>query len=134
MSVLGPVKDYDNLNDESLVLRFDYGDSSFLFTGDQESDAEEDVLASGADVDVDVLKVGHHGSNTSSSESFLAAVSPEIAVIQCGEGNEYGHPHLETLERLEAQNVTVYRTDLSGSIVITADGSGNYQVSTEEAG
>ena len=134
LSVLGPVKDCDNLNDESLVLRFDYGDSSFLFTGDQESDAEEDVLASGADVDVDVLKVGHHGSNTSSSESFLAAVSPEIAVIQCGEGNEYGHPHLETLERLEAQNVTVYRTDLSGSSVITADGSGNYQVSTEEAG
>lgn len=130
LTVLGPVEDYDDLNDESLVIRFDYGESSFLFTGDEESGAEGDLLDAGADVDADVLKVGHHGSNTSSSERFLEAVSPEIAVIECGEGNEYGHPHLEVLERLEALSVSVYRTDLDGSVVITADGDGGYTVVT----
>ena len=132
LTVLGPVEDYDDLNDESLVIRFDYGESSFLFTGDMESGAEEDLLASGADIGADVLKVGHHGSNTSSSEEFLRAVGPEIAVIECGEGNDYGHPHLEVLERLEAVSAAVYRTDLDGSVVVTADGSGNYDVSTAE--
>ena len=132
LTVLGPVEDYDDLNDESLVIRFDYGESSFLFTGDEESGAEEDLLASGTDIGADVLKVGHHGSNTSSSEEFLRAVGPEIAVIECGEGNDYGHPHLEVLERLEAVSAAVYRTDLDGSVVVTADGSGNYDVSTAE--
>ena len=100
--------------------------------GDEESGAEEDLLASGADIGADVLKVGHHGSDTSSSEEFLRAVGPEIAVIECGEGNDYGHPHLEVLERLEAVSAAVYRTDLDGSVVVTADGSGNYDISTAE--
>ena len=132
LSVLGPVEDYGDLNNESLVLRFDYGESSFLFTGDQEADAEEDLLASGADVDADILKAGHHGSGTSSSEEFLAAVSPQAAVIECGEGNEYGHPHLEVLERLEALPAKVYRTDLDGSVVVTTGGDGNYRFETAE--
>lgn len=133
LSVLGPVEDYEDLNNESLVIRFDYGESSFLFTGDQEADAEEDLLASGADVDADILKAGHHGSSTSSSAAFLAAVSPEAAVIECGEGNEYGHPHLEVLERLEAASVNVYRTDLDGSVVVTTSGDGQYQFETAKA-
>lgn len=133
LTVLGPVEDYDDLNDESLVMRFDYGETSFLLTGDQEADAEEDLLASGADVDADLLGVGHHGSSTSTSQSFLDAVSPSVAVISCGEGNDYGHPHMETTQRLEEAGVEIYRTDLQGSIVATSDGQ-KLTVSTEKAG
>lgn len=133
LTVLGPVQDYDDLNDESLVMRFDYGQTSFLLTGDQEADAEEDLLASGAKVSADLLGVGHHGSSTSTSQAFLDAVSPSIAVISCGEGNDYGHPHLETVERLEAAGVEIYRTDLQGSIVAVSDGH-KLTVSTEKAG
>ena len=133
LTVLGPVKDYDDLNDESLVMRFDYGETSFLLTGDQEAGAEEDLLASGADVNADLLGVGHHGSSTSTSQSFLDAVSPSVAVISCGEGNDYGHPHMETTQRLEEAGVEIYRTDLQGSIVATSDGQ-KLTVSTEKAG
>ncbi len=122
LTVLGPVKDYKDLNDESLVVRFDFGETSFLFTGDQEAEAEKDLLASGADVSADVLKIGHHGSSTSTSKEFFDAVSPKIAVIECGEGNDYGHPHRETMELLAAAGVDVYRTDLNGSTVLTSDG------------
>ncbi|MBQ2264829.1 MAG: MBL fold metallo-hydrolase, partial [Oscillospiraceae bacterium] len=101
ITVLGPVsKDADDLNNTSLVLRVDYEDVSCLFTGDMEEPEEEEILASGADLDVDYLKVGHHGARTSSSEAFLAAVTPQYAAISCGEGNDYGHPTPEALERL----------------------------------
>ena len=133
LKVLGPTEDYDDLNDESLVMRFDYGETSFLLTGDQEADAEEDLLSSGAKVTADLLGVGHHGSSTSTSQAFLDAVSPSVAVISCGEGNDYGHPHLETVERLEAAGVEIYRTDLQGSIVVSSDGH-KLTVSTEKAG
>ncbi len=133
LTVLGPVEDYDDLNDESLVMRFDYGETSFLLTGDQEAGAEKDLLDSGADVDADLLGVGHHGSSTSTSQSFLDAVSPSVAVISCGEGNDYGHPHIETTQRLEDAGVEIYRTDLQGSIVAATDGY-TLTVSTEKAG
>lgn len=121
-TILAPVDDYDDNNNNSIVLRLDHGDNSFLFTGDAENQAEEDILSTQADVDADVLKVGHHGSSTSTSDAFLAAVSPDYAVISCGEDNKYGHPHAETLNRLRKNGITVYRTDEQGTIVAESDG------------
>lgn len=120
--VLGPVEDYNDLNDTSLVMKFTYGDISFLFTGDQESGAEKDLLESGADVSATVLKIGHHGSSTSSSEDFLQAVGAKCYVIEVGKGNEYNHPHVEIRKRLGNAGKPVYRTDLNGDIVIATDG------------
>ena len=123
-TVLGPVADYgDDLNNWSIVLRLDYGDTSFLFTGDVESTAESDILNSGLSVDADVLKVGHHGSDTSTSQDFLDAVSPDFAVISAGKGNDYGHPHQATLNKLLAAQVNLCRTDLQGTVIITSNGS-----------
>ena len=119
---IGPVEEYSDTNDNSLVLRLTYGDKSFLFTGDMEREAENDLLDSGVKLSSDVLKVGHHGSSTSTSYRFLYEVSPEIAVISCGEDNSYGHPHEEVLSRLSDADVTVYRTDLDGSVVLFCDG------------
>ena len=121
-SFIGPLEDYDNLNDDSLVMRLEYGDTSFLFTGDMTSKAEKDLINDGADLRCDVLKVGHHGSSGSSCYQFLYEAQPGIGVISCEKGNSYGHPHEETLSRLNDADVTVYRTDLEGSIVIFSDG------------
>ena len=122
MTILAPGQGCDDDNNNTIVLRLDYGENSFLCTGDAESQAEADILASGADVDADVLKAGHHGSSTSTSDEFLAAVSPEYAVISCGEGNSYGHPHAETLNKLRQNGITVFRTDEQGTIVAESDG------------
>ena len=121
-SFIGPLEDYDNLNDDSLVMRLEYGNTSFLFTGDMTSKAEKDLINDGADLRCDVLKVGHHGSSGSSCYQFLYEAQPGIGVISCEKGNSYGHPHEETLSRLNDADVTVYRTDLEGSIVIFSDG------------
>ena len=128
--MLGPVASYDDTNDTSLVLRIDYGETSFLLTGDMEQDAEDDLVASGAPLDVDVLQVGHHGSETSTGYVFLNAILPEIGVISVGEGNSYGHPHEAALSRLRDAGVDVWRTDLSGTITITSDGA-DYAVASE---
>ena len=128
--MLGPVASYDDTNDTSLVLRIDYGETSFLLTGDMEQDAEDDLVASGAPLDVDVLQVGHHGSETSTGYVFLNTVLPEIGVISVGEGNSYGHPHEAALSRLRDAGVDVWRTDLSGTITITSDGA-DYAVASE---
>lgn len=123
VEILGPVTvDVEDLNSTSVVMRFDYGSNSFLFTGDAETDEEKSILANGANVDCDVLKVGHHGSTTSSGKKFLDAVSPSICVIPCGAGNDYGHPHKEIVERLKNYTDDTYRTDICGDIVITSDG------------
>ena len=121
-SFIGPVEDYDNTNDDSLVLRLEYGDTSFLFTGDMTAKAEKDLINDGASLRCDVLKVGHHGSSGSSCYQFLYEAQPGIGVISCEKGNSYGHPHEEALSRLNDADVTVYRTDLEGSIVIFSDG------------
>lgn len=99
LTILGPVADYDDLNLTSVVCRVDAGDRSFLFTGDMEKKAENDLIAAGADLSADVLKVGHHGASTSSTADFLAEVDPVCSVISVGEGNSYGHPTAATLER-----------------------------------
>ncbi len=122
-TVLGPLQDYDDSNDCSFVLRLTHGDNAFLFTGDAEETAEADILASGYTLSADVLKVGHHGSRSSTGDDFLVAVSPSCAVISCGEGNDYGHPHAATLNKLRASGVSVYRTDEQGTIIVTSDGS-----------
>ena len=121
--VLGPRKTYEDPNDTSIVLRVDHGENSFLFTGDMEATAEADLLAAGCDLDADVLKVGHHGSSTSTSYVFLREVMPEYGIISCGAGNTYGHPHEEVTGRLYDAGVTVYRTDEQGTVVATSDGA-----------
>ena len=111
----------DELNNTSIVLRATYGDTSFLFTGDAETPVENDILSSGATVKSDVLKVGHHGSDTSTGAAFLAAVAPKAAVICVGEGNSYGHPTQATLDKLAG--VPVWRTDKNGTVIAMTDGS-----------
>ena len=130
VTMLGPVAQYSDTNDTSIVLRIDYGSTSFLLTGDMEKTAESDLVASGANLKADVLQVGHHGSSTSTGYAFLNAVLPEMGIISCGVNNKYGHPHEETLSILRDAGVNVYRTDLLGTITIGSDGQ-NYTVGTE---
>lgn len=122
VTVLGPVKEYSETNNSSIVLRVDFGETSFLFTGDMERQAEADLLEAGADLSATVLKVGHHGSDTSTSYPFLREIMPTYAVISVGEGNSYGHPSEDTLSRLRDAGTTVYRTDQAGTVVAVSDG------------
>lgn len=123
ITVLGPVReDYEDVNDLSLVLMVQYGDIRFLLTGDMESIAESDLIDSGADIRADVLKVGHHGSYSSSSYRFLKYVSAKYAVIPVGRDNEYGHPHENPLSRLIQSGANVYRTDQMGTVVAACNG------------
>lgn len=110
-------------NDASIVLRIDYGETSFLFTGDAEEWAEYMMVDAGVNLKADVLKVSHHGSYTASTEEFVKKVHPAFAVISCGKGNEYGHPHDVVMNRLAAVNCTVLRTDLLGTVVLRSDGT-----------
>lgn len=124
-TVLAPDRDYgDNLNNWSVGLRLTYGSDHFLFYGDAEKEAEEDLLKSGQDLSADVLKVSHHGSETSNSEKFLDAVNPTMAVISCGQGNSYGHPDRSVVESLEKRDIRVYRTDRDGTLVAVTEGNG----------
>ncbi len=121
--ILGPVtNEVEDINSMSVIVKLTYGENTFLFTGDAEKDEERSVIATGADLDCDVLKVGHHGSGTSSCTDWLDAVTPEICVIQVGADNDYGHPHENIVERLMKYADEIYRTDLCGDIVITSDG------------
>ncbi len=122
VEILGPVQEYDDTNDTSIVLRIDYGETSFLFTGDMETGAEKDLLESGANVRATVLKAGHHGSDTSTGYQFLREVSPQYTVISVGEGNKYGHPSNEVLSRFRDAGTEVYRTDMQGHVIAESDG------------
>ena len=121
-TILGPTDTYEDTNNNSIVLLLTHGDNKFLCVGDAEEKAEEDILAEGVSVKADVLKVGHHGSRTASSEAFLQAVEPTYAVISCGQDNSYGHPHAETLNTLRSMGVKVFRTDEQGTVTATSDG------------
>ncbi len=110
-------------NNSSIVVRIVYGNTSFLFTGDAEREVEQAMMNRGAYLHSTVLKVGHHGSYTSTSYQFLWNVMPQYAVISCGKGNSYGHPHDEVLSRLYDADVTLFRTDLQGDITCTSNGS-----------
>lgn len=121
---VGPVKSYGNdLNDWSAVLHLAYGKTSFLFTGDAETKAEVDMIGAKALLKADVLKVGHHGSDTSTSAEFLKAVAPKYAVISVGADNSYGHPKKSILDRLAKAKATTYRTDAKGTVTAVSDGT-----------
>jgi competence protein ComEC len=121
---------FSDRNNNSVAVRMDVGKVSFLFTGDMEEPAESRLVASGADLKATVLKLGHHGSRTSTSQRFVSAVQPQVAVYQAGANNRFGHPHAETLTALARGGVTVYGTDRNGVITITTDGN-TYKVETE---
>lgn len=122
VEILAPVKEYDDLNNNSIILKVTSGNISFLFTGDAEAESENDILSKNFDLDSDILKVGHHGSDTSTTEDFLDSVSPGIAIISVGADNSYGHPDKTTIEKLNKRNIEIYRTDLNGTIIISTDG------------
>ena len=124
LTVLSPAEEFGDANLDSAVVMIEYADVSFLFMADCEREAELAALEKmGKDAfDCDVIKIGHHGSYTSTSDELLAAATPDIAVISCGEDNEYGHPHRETMEKLEDLGIEIYRTDEDGTVVIATDG------------
>lgn len=118
--VLAPNQDsYESLNNYSIVLKLTYKEKSFLFMGDAETLSEKEITG---DIQADVLKVGHHGSRTSTSQAFLNKVNPSYAVISVGLNNDYKHPHQEVIDRLEKKNIKIYRTDQNGDIIFTTDG------------
>lgn len=126
LTVLGPVQSYPDPNDTSIVLRVEHGENVFLFTGDMERTAENDMMeywgVENGIFEADVLKVGHHGSETSTGYRFLREVNPTYGVIPVGTGNDYGHPHKEPMSRLNQAGVVILRTDELGAIVAHSDG------------
>jgi len=108
-----------NTNNYSIVLKVTFGQMDMIMTGDAETEIEEKILESGVDIEAEILKVGHHGSDTSSSDEFLDAIDPDYGLISCKVGNKYEHPIKSTMEKLEKRNIEVYRTDECGSVIIT---------------
>jgi len=126
-------EEWNNLNDWSLSLRMAFGNFSMVTTGDAEHPAERAMMDTGLYLGADVLRLGHHGSRTSTGQEFLDMVAPSIAIIQVGTDNRYGHPHDDVMERLEAAGLRIYRNDLHGDIILTTDGT-NIDIQTERAG
>lgn len=124
---------YSDENENSLVVKITYGATSFLFEGDASQQAEKDMLSSGVDLSADVLKVGHHGSDTATGYAFLRSVMPSTSVIEVGTGNKYGHPTETTLSKLRDEGCAVYRTDLNGDIVISSDGTSISAITCKQA-
>ena len=122
VQILGPLRSEEDSNDNSIVMKLSFGATSFLFTGDAERAEEQDLLNAGVNLQSTVLKVGHHGSDTSTSYPFLRAVAPQYAVISVGAGNSYGHPTEAVLSRLRDAGVTTFRTDMQGEITAVSDG------------
>lgn len=124
LTILSPISEFSNLNDYSVVTKVEFGNTSAMITGDVEHHSEKLMVEEfGANkLRCDIYQISHHGSSTSNHDSFMDAVSPEFAVIQSEAGNSYGHPHRETIEKLEERNITYYRTDKMGHIVFVSDG------------
>lgn len=121
VDVFAPLQQYDDMNSNSIVMKITYKNKSFLFTGDAGNESERDMLAAGFDLKSDVLKVGHHGSKTATSQKFLNKVQPLYAVISVGEDRNK-LPKKETINRLKKNNIKVYRTDLDGTVIFATDG------------
>lgn len=122
-TIVAPNSDkYSDFNNCSIVIWMEFGGNSFLFAGDAETLSEKEILENKQNIKADVLKVGHHGSSTSTSIEFLDKVNPRFAVIQVGKDNKYGHPHVEIIDRLESKKITIYRNDLNGDIIAISDG------------
>lgn len=123
-TVLAPQsRSYSSANDYSVAIRLTAGDVSFLITGDAESESEAEMIKTGLPLESTVYAAGHHGSASSGSWDFLQRAVPEYAVISCGAGNSYGHPHVETMEKFEAMGIEIFRTDKQGTITVSTDGS-----------
>lgn len=122
-TVLAPASIGEEDNGNSVVIRLDNGENSFLFTGDANLDSEAAMCAAGLELSCDVLSVSHHGSATATGWDFLQAAVPEYAVVSCGAGNSYGHPHKDVCDRLEAMGIPLFRTDLQGTVTVTSDGT-----------
>lgn len=133
IEVLYPEEITGKANEESISLKMTYGDIRFIFTGDAGIKEEQNMIDSGMDLDAEILHLGHHGSNTSTSNAFLKAVSPEIAVYSAGAENSYGHPHAEVIGAAENAGAEVYGTDVNGTILVETDGE-TYRVDTEQEG
>lgn len=124
--IVGPTYDSDykdNTNNYSIVLKLTFGNNTFLFTGDAETLSEKDMISKNIDLKCDVLKVGHHGSDTSTSDSFVKATNPKYAVICVGKDNKYGLPKKSTIDKLNENEIKIYRTDESGTIITISDGN-----------
>lgn len=120
IEIIGPISDPgDNLNNYSIVMKISFGEMDIIMTGDAEKDVEADILTSGKNIDAEILKIGHHGSDTSTSKEFLDAISPVYALISAKVGNKYYHPIKETMQNLKERNIEVYRTDENGTVVLT---------------
>ena len=132
-TVMAPTEDFNDANEMSVVIKSVYGETSVLLTGDAEHKSEEAMLEEykRSELDVDILKAGHHGSSSSTTQDFFDEVTPEVAIISCGEGNKYGHPHKEITDRFAEAGIEVYRTDLQGTVVIRTDGV-TYTIETEK--
>ncbi|MFC7319682.1 MBL fold metallo-hydrolase [Halobacillus campisalis] len=133
VDVLYPDSITGNTNKESISLKMSYGDTGFVFTGDAEVDDEAAMLSGSSNVEADILQLGHHGSSTSTSSSFLDAVSPEVAIYSAGADNQYGHPNAEVINRVEDAGIDLYGTDVHGTVEVTTDGE-SYHVATKEEG
>ena len=131
-TILAPVQSYDDNNNNSIVLRLDYGENSFLFTGDAEKEVEEELLNDGVILQSDVIKMPHHGSKTSSTEDFVSAVSPQYAIVSCGDGGK-NHPNEDIVLRWQTIGTTVLRTDYAGTVIVTTDGE-SLTLQTEKTG
>jgi len=130
--ILNPTTLAGTTNNNSLVLSLSYGQTDFLFMGDAEKEAEGAMLVA-SDIpvpDVEILKLGHHGSRTASSPDFLKATTPEVAIYMAGVGNSYGHPHAETISALQGIGARIYGTDVNGTVSVASDGV-TYEVGTE---
>lgn len=132
VQILSQDNNTDNVNNKSIVFKLIYGDFSMLFMADAEAEVEEKLLEENCDVSADILKIGHHGSKTSTTDRFLEEVDPDYAVVSCGSGNEYDHPYGGVTSRFEEKNIPLYRTDELGNIVITVSDDGNVSFDKEK--
>lgn len=120
--ILAPKEIGDDSNANSVAVKISYGESDFIFSGDADYGSEREMVASGIDLDCEVLSLAHHGSSSGNSSLFLEKTTPEWAVISCKKGNDYGHPHVEVVELLEAMEIEVFRNDVQGTVIATTDG------------
>lgn len=130
MKIIGPVGSYSDVNESSLVVSLTYGDTTFLFMGDAGAESEKDMLEANVIPHAEVLKVGHHGSDTSTTSAFLNQVNPSIAVIPVGKNNEYHLPSSSVLKKLKSRSIQVYRLDVYGDLVVTVK-DGKLEVTPE---
>lgn len=133
IDIISPHQLTGNLNNDSIVMKITYGSISFLFTGDAEREAENRIVSSGQNIEAEILKVGHHGSDTSTTAPFLQKVNPKVAIISVGESSQYGHPDQSVIDRIKAQGIELYATKSHGNIIVTTDGS-TYDVKTTRSG